>query len=213
MCEDAERDLPRPRRRRVLAERRPEPPFVAAEHALRVPALAVERCRERPAQRATARGARPAAPTTPRIERDHDVGNTEILMTQSVMGLGIVGCIGQDRVQREQRGRLPESGREIGRVIGRAFAQRHPEDQVRVRVRRHRDFRPAAALVRPARVAVGAANAVMGADVPDLESRGIDGRDRCRIKQPRVLGSGDDALLGAAKGPPFSASTRSRRAA
>ena len=186
---------------------------MAAEHALRVPALAVERFRERPAQRATARGARPAAPTAPRIERNHHVGNAEILMTEPVVGLGVVGRIGEDGIQREQRRRLPESGREIGRVIGRAFAQRHPEDQVRVRVRRHRDFRPAAALVCPTRVALGAANAVMGADVPDLESRGIDRRYRRRVDEPGLLGAGDDLALGAAKGPPFSASTRSRRAA
>ena len=210
--EHAEHELACLREQAPRAERRAEAALVPTEDALGVPALVVERPRKLPPQGAPIRRCGPPA-GAPRIERDHTVRDPQRVAAEAVVRLGVVGRVGQDGVEGQERRGLAQRGREIGRVVGGPRAGHGPEDQMRVDVGDRRELRPRPVLVGAPWVVVRAPDAVVEADVPRFEPRGVDRDDRGRLDEAGADRARDDDVLGAPKGAPFSASASSRRSA
>lgn len=198
--------------RAVRGERRAQPPLVAAEAALGVPALPVERARKAPPQGAPVGRHRPAMAHVARIELDDRAAEAQGLPAEAMVVLGIIGRIRQRGIEPEQGGRLPHGGRKIRRILRGASARNGAKDEVRVRLDDRGELGPRPATMARA-FALARAHAIILADVPRFEPGSVDGDDRPRRDQARATGAGDDGVLRPTEGPPFSASAKSRCAA
>ena len=151
--------------------------LVAAEGALGMPALVVERLWEALAHLAPVGGAWPAPSHIARVQLDHGPAHAEFLSAEPVVVLGVVARVRQRGLDREQRRRFPHRGRKVGRILRGTGPGHRAQDEVRVRIDDRREFRPrTSASVLALRLA--AANAVVEADVAGLQTRGIHSGDR-----------------------------------
>ena len=134
MREDAQEHFAPLRAGPARRERGPEAPLVAREHALGVPAEAVQLAWEAAAQRASLGRERPAPPHVARVERDHARRDAE-RAAEAVVVLRVVARVAEQRRRSQQAGGLAQRRGELGRVLRRPARHDDAGDQVRADVR------------------------------------------------------------------------------
>lgn len=213
MREDAQEHLAPLRRKAARAECGAQAPLEAAEATLDVPARAVGRfelARPAPLEAAPVRREGPAAAHRARVDRDEHRAHAEPLMREDVMAFGVIGAVGEDRVERDEPARLADERAEGRRILRGPALRPGGEPEMRAHVEHDAQLGPRADAL-PTALPRATADAEVLADVMALEPRGIDGDDRRRLgDQAEGLGARRDRVLEAAEGPPFSAPARSR---
>lgn len=165
-------------------QRRAEKAFVAADGALDLPPLPVDAPGEAPPHLCPIpRPGRPVA--CPLVQGDHRGADAQLFAAEPVIMLGVVGRIGQQAVQGQILGRLSYSLPELGRVVARPSAHHNAGKKVRSSVAHDRQFGPSSA----SEALVALALNIVGAGMPTLQARGVDGSFGAFIDQSELPGS------------------------
>ena len=207
MGERAKEELEAHVGRRARRQRGAEVAFEATEVALSLPALAIRATGE-PMEEATpvrraARGSRPSAMRA-QVDCDHDPRNAEPLMTEGMMGFGIVAFICEQRrneARRQEPTRLVQDGRELRTVVGGAAGDDRTHNPVRGTVGQGREFGP---LMRRARPRPIASDPEIVADMVQFEPGRIDRDCQASLEQPAVDRRSREGELERANSSPFS---------
>lgn len=157
------------RRPAPRAQGRTETAFMARDGALDLPALAVDSAKEAPFHLASifCRGPRSGSS----FARWNDgATNAELLSTEHVVVFGVVAGIGQEPIEMDVRGRLPQGRGELRRVLRGAETHEGAGQQVALAVAHQRQLRP----VQAGEAFLPATPDVIATHVAALQPRGID---------------------------------------
>ena len=181
--------LPFPGRPGAPAEGTPEPPLVPAEGGLHGPPLSVHPPVPAPLgllpeplhHRPPVGGLGPLPAPPPGVERDHRGPHPEFRPGVGVVGLGIVGGVGQHPIPGEGQGRPGQGRAELGGVVGRAGGDGRPGEEVAPGIAGDGELGP-----QPGRVLPTGPREEVPGRVPALQPGPIDGRGRRRADQAAV---------------------------
>lgn len=146
-----------------------------AEAALDVPALVVEEARKVLAESTPVGRLRPAPPSVPSVQGNDAAPDAKFIAAEAMVVLGVVAGIGQNRTQIQERGRLAQSGREVGRVLTGTDAGDSADDQMRVDMENRGELWPSSL---PMARAVAAPSAEVLTYMPCFQSSRVHRGDR-----------------------------------
>jgi len=188
------------RRFPTVAQRRPQPPLVAGDHAFHLPPLAigpaVEVCFHLPA----VWGFRPAAAGVPPVQGDQGRTDPQVLTSQAMIVLPVVGGIPQQAVDRQVMGCLPNRGGKLAGISAGPLTEDRPHDEVRPGMADQGEFRPMAPDKRPV---LGSAKEVVPRRVTALQAGRVNGRLGFTLDQAACPGSTDNRGQEIVEGPFF----------
>ena len=133
-----------------------------------------------------------------RVDGDDGLGYAELFAAVAVMGLGIVGAVGQQSADADAGGRLVDGRQEVGRVVLRSEPDHQGGDQVRGVLGHDRQLRPG-----PMTLQTACAVQEMAADVMALQPRGVDRSGQGRSDQAAAACASEQGIQEAVE-PPFS---------
>ena len=113
-----------------------------AEAALDVPALVIKGIGKVLAESSSTRRLRPAPPCISPVQGNDAVLDAEFAAAETMVVLGVVARIGQNRAQGYECSGLAHGGCEVGRVLAGTDAGDRANDQVRVDVENCGELRP-----------------------------------------------------------------------
>lgn len=142
--------------------------------------------------------ARRCGGTPARVDRDHRGADAKVFTRELVMSFGVECRVGRHPVPSQTQRRQKQNGRELRGIVGRAFGDPGPGDEVGMCVGCDREFGPTAGCV----FALGPRDEVSGG-VAAIEAGGIDGDGRLFGDQFRLDGGCNGALEEVEEDPPF----------
>jgi len=178
--------------------RRAQEALVLAEGALDLPPLAVDAPVEPPGH------LRPIMPrgrcTGPALVDGNNRGtNPKLLSAQSMVMLGVVGCVGQKALKPQVPCGLTHGLRELGRIVARTAREHRPCQKVRCGMADYGELRPVLAAFEPS-----AAAQVVKAALVCLQACGVNGSFGPLIDQAPASSSGESSRKERQESPFFS---------
>jgi hypothetical protein len=169
MGKDAKVNLGLLREARSAAEERHETSFQAGDRTFALCTLPVFELGKATVHLSPVLGPRPTSPTS-FVQMDDRAADAERLASEDVIVLGVVACIGQDTVDLNSLAGAPKRRSHERRVLARAIAHQHIDDQVGGVMADQGQLRP---LPQPIAFLSGS-KSIMRRAMSGLETCGID---------------------------------------
>ena len=173
--------------------------LVPRDHALDLPAIAVDSLGEPAFHQAAVLGLGPTTPRVPAVQGNCGAANAQLFSAQDMVALAVVAGVGQQAGQTNMPVCLAHGRGELGMIVAGAADHQGGGDQVSRCMTDDRQLRPAAA-TKPL---ISTAFHEVGADVVGLQAGGVYGPFGLGRDQATLGGSLEDDAQESVKSPFF----------
>ena len=167
------------------AQRRTEEPFVPRDRAFGLPSVIVDTLGKALLHLPSVLGRGTFVARTPLIQGDHRGADAESLSAEAMIVLAVVGGVGQKPIPAHVAGGLEHGFGELRGVVRGTSAGNGARNQVGPGVTNDGQLGPAKAAEMPVALALH----VVGAGVPGLKTRGVNGALGTLVDQAQAVGA------------------------